>query len=84
MTNFCAIREAALTLPVDQREYLGYLLLRSLAGIPEREIESDKHCGQIDSQLMRGAFSLPENQRHSLSTRLMISTEEGPGRSGKR
>ena len=41
--DFYAIRETAMALHVDQREYLGFVLLRSLAGISEREIESDQH-----------------------------------------
>ena len=38
-----AIRETAMALHVDQREYLGFVLLRGLAGISEREIERDQH-----------------------------------------
>lgn len=76
--NFYDIREAAMSLHIDQREYLGFLLLRSLAGISDKEIERDKRSNQIDSNLMQAAFSLPHDQRHSLSTWLMISTDEGP------
>ena len=72
------VRQAALALHIDQREYLGFLLLRSLSGLSPKEIESSKGFPQIDSKLMRAAFSLPRSQRHRLSTRLMISTEEGP------
>lgn len=76
--DFYAIRETAMALHVDQREYLGFVLLRSLAGISETEIENDKRSKQIDSELMRTVLSLPEEQRHSLSTWLTMSTEEGP------
>ena len=76
--DFYAIRETAMALHVDQREYLGFVLLRSLAGISEREIENDKRAKQIDPKLMKTVLSLPEAERHRLSTWLTMSTEEGP------
>ncbi len=76
--DFYAIRETAMALHVDQREYLGFVLLRSLAGISEREIESDKRAKQIDPKLMKTVLSLPEEERHRLSIWLTMSTEEGP------
>ena len=78
MENFHNIRETAMSLHVDQREYLGFVLLRSLAGISEKDIEKDQRARQIDSSLMRAVLSLPEKQRHSLSVWLTMSTEEGP------
>lgn len=78
MEDFYNIRETAMALHVDQREYLGFVLLRSLAGISEKEIENDQRARQIDSGLMQAALSLPEKQRHSLSVWLTMSTEEGP------
>ena len=76
--DFYAIRETAMALHVDQREYLGFVLLRSLAGISEKEIESDKRSKHIDPKLMKTALSLPEAERHRLSIWLTMSTEEGP------
>ena len=76
--DFYAIRETAMALHVDQREYLGFVLLRSLAGISEREIENDKRAKQIDPKLMKTVLSLPEEERHRLSIWLTMSTEEGP------
>lgn len=76
--DFYAIGETAMALHVDQREYLGFVLLRSLAGISEREIENDKRAKQIDPKLMKTVLSLPEAERHRLSTWLTMSTEEGP------
>ena len=76
--DFYAIGETAMALHVDQREYLGFVLLRSLAGISEREIENDKRAKQIDPKLMKTVLSLPEAERHRLSPWLTMSTEEGP------
>ena len=70
--------QAALALHVDEREYLGFLLLRSLSGFSHKETERGKEFPQIDSKLIRAAFSLPHSQRHRLSARLMFSTEDGP------
>lgn len=78
MMDFYAIRETAMALHVDQREYLGFVLLRSLAGISETEIEKDKRAKQINSKLMKTVLSLPEAERHRLSIWLTMSTEEGP------
>lgn len=78
MEDFYKIRETAMALHVDQREYLGFVLLRSLAGISEKEIDCDQRAKQIDSGLMQAVLSLPEEQRHRLSIWLTHSTEDGP------
>ena len=93
MQNYDAIQQAALSLPLGQRAELGFLLLDTLDGLSEEEIERGEDLppaqrqealknavhklAKTDATFAQAVFSLPVKERDKLATKLIHSLDEG-------
>ena len=91
--DYAVIEQAALAMSMDERWDLGFLLLDTLDGLSEAEIDGGKAetpivqvedlitagklSAQIDSKLAQAALSLPVKERDKLATMLIHSLDEG-------
>ena len=91
--DYAVIEQAALAMSMDDRWDLGFLLLDTLDGLSEAEIDGEqaetpivqtedlitagKLSAQIDSKLAQAALSLPVKERDKLATMLIHSLDEG-------